>query len=369
MKIAFRISSMQIGGAERVFLSVAKILQRDYKANVQFVVDKIGTGETESLVKANGFDLIGLSSSRTLKSIIPLKNYLNLEKPDILISAYTETNVGAIIAGKLASHDCKVIVSEHSSLHEHWQYATFMRRMLLNLYVKFGYRFADHVLAVSKGIASQLHKMGLAAKSVSYIYNPIRFNLKKTNDGSVQKKLDEPTILAVGRIAKQKDYLTLLKAFQVVVKGRAARLLIVGGVHEVVEKAKLDDYIQSNDLSAHVEFVGFTDNMQTYYERSDIFVLSSAWEGFGNVIVEALAFGLPVVSTDCNHGPAEILLDEKYGKLVPVGNSHVMAKAICDTLDHNPFPREGQINRAGDFCELSTAKKYHLLFQQVLAAS
>ena len=367
MKISFRISSMGFGGAERVFLSVADVLAKTYQAEIHFVIDSIGKGETEKLVTDRGFKLVGLDCSRTLSSIIPLKTYINSEQPDILISAYTDTNFAALVSAKLAKHRSKVIVSEHASLKEHWQHASLKRRLVLNSYVKFGYRIADYILTVSEGIASQIIAMGHSKNRVGCIHNPVRFNSSKIDKFTTHSKKTTPIILAVGRIAKQKDYLTLLNAFNLVTKKRNIRLVIVGGVYETSEKQKLDHFIQANNLVEKVDFIGFTENIQDYYVAADVFVLSSAWEGFGNVIVEALAFGLPIVSTDCNHGPAEILQAGKFGKLVSVGDHSAMAEAIIQILENNEFNAEQQVNRAKDFAEATIGEAYYQLFKKVMS--
>ncbi len=258
-------------------------------------------------------------------------------------------------------------MSEHASLKEHWQHVTLKRWILLNAYVKFGYRLADYILTVSEGIASQIIKMGYSKNKVGCIYNPVRFHANSINKDTSQNISAKPTILAVGRIAKQKDYLTLLRAFNLLDKEMNAQLKIVGGVHELSEKERLDHFIQENNLVGQIDFVGFTENIQEYYAMADIFVLSSAWEGFGNVIVEALVFGLPVVSTDCNHGPAEILQDGKFGKLVPVGDSRAMAGAINDILKNNPFDPKDQVIRAKDFSESTIGEIYYQLFKKVMS--
>jgi len=365
MKIAFRISKMGFGGAERVFLSVANELATKHQCEIHFIVDSIGVGNTESLVIEKGFKLLSLDCNNTLKTIQPLKRYIDKERPDILISAYTDTNFAAIVSTKIANHKIKIIVSEHASLKEHWQYSSLIRRAKLFLYVKFVYRLADHVLAVSAGVASQLSKIGLPIKKLSYIHNPVRFNIQPKAK-RVEGKSESLVVLAVGRITKQKDYLTLIKAFQLLTKTINARLVIVGGVHDHVEKQKLDDFVASNQLEDIIEFIGFTESVEQYYQKADVFVLSSAWEGFGNVIVEALAFGLPVVSTDCNHGPAEILVKGRYGKLVPVGNYHAMAYAMSDVLNNNLFDPTKQVERAKQFSEAKIAESYYSLFNEIL---
>jgi len=364
MLVTFRLSSMGFGGAERVFLSVAAVPTRTQGAKVHFVVDQLGRGETEEIARQQGFRLFGLDSSRTMRSILPLKHYIDTYRPDVLISAYTDTNMAALISAKLARHRCLTIVTEHASLDGHWRRASWTRRLMLNAYVSIGYRLADHVLAVSRGIVSQITQRLKQPDKISCIHNPVRFAPPAC--GPVQTRPDKPTILAVGRITHQKDYLNLLRAFGAVRARHDARLVIVGGVHEQGEKRQLDDYIQSNGLAGSVEFAGYTDNVETFYREADLFVLSSVSEGFGNVLVEALAFGLPVVSTNCEHGPAEILCDGQYGTLVPVGNSTALAEAIVNALNTPVCDREALRRRSRDFSEERIGAQYWGLIENLL---
>ncbi len=368
MKIAFRISAMGFGGAERVFLSVADGLSKLYRIDIHFVVDAIGKGETEAIAIEKGYKLIGLNSKRTLQTIVPLKDYLEREQPDILISAYPDTNFAALISKKIANTQCKVIVSEHAPLREHWKNVSFIRKILLNIYVRLGYRLANHILAVSKGLNNELITFGLPSKKISFIHNPVRFSTAK--EPSHQPLTDSKkvkTIIAVGRISRAKDYLTLLKAFHHIYREVNAKLLIVGGFYEIAEKQRLDHFIQEHQLSDAVTFTGFTENVQSHYESADVFALSSAWEGFGNVLVEAMAFGLPIVSTNCHYGPPEILNEGKFGKLVPVGDWQAMAVALKQTLNQlDQVDSAALKNRALDFSEENIAKQYWQLFQKVL---
>lgn len=367
MKIAFRISNMGFGGAERVFLSIAEELARAHQAEIQFVVDDIAKGETAEIVSARGFKLVGLDCSRTVTSIIPLKNYLNIEKPTILISAYTDTNMAALLSAKLAKHPCKMIVSEHASLKEHWQYKSWVKRLLLNAFVRFGYRLADHILCVSKGIEQQVIAMGNAPDKVSHIHNPVRFSPASAQKSVEKNQPFDATLLAVGRIAVSKDYLTLLHAFKLVRQEKNCRLVIVGGIFDNAEKSRLDAFIAENNLAPWVEFAGFSEHVQAYFASADVFVLSSAWEGFGNVIVEALAFGLPVVSTDCNHGPAEILQDGKFGQLIPVGDWQAMAKALINAISTKDIINKERLKaRSTDFSEANITKQYWALIQKTV---
>jgi len=154
-----------------------------------------------------------------------------------------------------------------------------------------------------------------------------------------------PVIIGIGRLHTQKDYETMIRAFSIIRRDRAVNLLILG---EGTEKDRLLDIVKKLDLDDFVEFPGFVSNPHAFIARASVLALSSRWEGFGNVLVEALAAGTPVVSTDCPGGPSEILEEGRLGKLVPVGDIEAFARAIQDTLD-DPQDRDKLIDRADDF--------------------
>jgi glycosyltransferase involved in cell wall biosynthesis len=144
-----------------------------------------------------------------------------------------------------------------------------------------------------------------------------------------------PVILGVGRLAPQKDFATLLRAFALVRQQRAARLLILG---EGPERQRLEALAAELRIDKDVSLAGYDQNPYRFMSKASVFVLSSAWEGFGNVLVEALAVGAPVVATDCRDGPREILTSAGQGRLAPVGDSATLAKEIVATIDAEPAP-------------------------------
>jgi glycosyltransferase involved in cell wall biosynthesis len=169
-----------------------------------------------------------------------------------------------------------------------------------------------------------------------------------------------PVILGVGRLTAQKDFPTLIRAFALVRQQRPARLMILG---EGPLRPELTALIESLGLGGEVDLVGFQDNPYAYLARSAVFAFSSAWEGFGNVIVEALAVGTPVVSTDCRSGPAEILgHNGEYGRLVPVGDAPALAAAILAVLAAPPDPGTG-LRRSADFTIAAIVAQYRELFE------
>ena len=366
MKIVFRISSLGFGGAEQVFLSLAK--QFVYKPDMEilFLVDK-ENGENIKTAKELGFTVHSLNVKRTASSIIPLKKFIEQEKPDIILSAYTDTNAACLIGGTLSKHKPKIIVSEHASLKEHWKNKPMLKRFLLNFYVSYVYRLSSCVICVSNGLKSQVTTLLGNSHKIKTIYNPVRF----TSPEVIEKKVycsPAPTLklLAVGRICEPKNYETLLRAVALISKSRACELKIVGGIFCHKEYEKLQSNIAELGIERLVSFEGYSENVADFYKNADIFVLSSAWEGFGNVIVEAMSFGVPIVSTNCNFGPSEILENGKYGRLVPVGDYVSLAEAIFDELEKPTIPQKQLIERSKDFSEQVIASQYFEIITGVL---
>ena len=364
MLVTFRLSALGFGGTERVFLSIADFLSSTYGWQINFVIDKISAHETEKIALTKGYEVIGLNAARTWNTIWPFAQYLKTRKPDIVFSAYTEVNAAALISNALNRFRTPIIVTEHASLDDHWRGRSGLKKMMLEFMVRYVYKLSDHVLCVSLGVAEQLGKR-LSHSHISHIHNPARFTLRKRTKEEAKQTLgvreNDQMILAVGRICKQKNYLMLLDAFKNLPAKNNQYLYIVGGVHESDEKMRIDQFIAEHQLTGRIHFVDFTEDVQIYYEAADLMALSSAWEGFGNVLVEALGFGLPIVSSRCNHGPAEILANGEFGLLVDVGDSIGMGKAIQKVLEQNPFDPAQQIERAKAFSESRIGEEYYQL--------
>ena len=195
----------------------------------------------------------------------------------------------------------------------------------------------DHIVAVCGGVADDLSvQTGFPRSRFQVIYNPVISDA--LYDAAVQpvqhpwfESGEPPVVLAVGRLDKQKDFPMLVRAFRLVRDSRPARLLILG---EGPDRTRIEGVVRDQKLTADVALPGFEHNPYRFMNRSAVFALSSAWEGFGVVLVEALALGLPVVSTNCTYGPAEILKDGRYGTLVPVGDHQAMAHGLLSALEN-----------------------------------
>ncbi|EAR23457.1 Glycosyl transferase group 1 [Nitrococcus mobilis Nb-231] len=195
------------------------------------------------------------------------------------------------------------------------------------------------VIAVSQGLAHDYATtLGIELDNIFAVYNPIVDDTLHTQ-ATASVELPWPTepmvplILSIGRLAREKDYPTLLRAFALLRNSRQARLLILG---EGEERAALTQLAADLNIASDCAMPGFVPNPYAYLARANLFALTSLWEGFGNVLAEALALGIPAVSTDCPSGPAEILAGGRYGPLVPVGDANAVAGAMAAVLDSPP---------------------------------
>jgi glycosyltransferase involved in cell wall biosynthesis len=282
--------------------------------------------------------VVDLKAQWMPSSFVKLAQYLRRERPTTLLTALHYPCEIALIAKRLSGVSTRIVVSEHNTLSIESKGISQLSVRLTPLAARLLYPQADAIVAVSHGVAQDLaHITGLPSERIQVIYNPIVSpnllnNAKQAVDHPWFKPGEPPVILAVGRLHPQKDYPTLIRAFARVRQIRPARLMILG---IGPEEARLKALIQELGLEKDITMPGFVRNPYAYMAQAAVFALSSAWEGLGNVLIEAMAVGTPVVSTNCKSGPAEILADGKYGWLTPVGDSKAMAQAIVNALSGN----------------------------------
>jgi glycosyltransferase involved in cell wall biosynthesis len=271
-----------------------------------------------------------------------LERYLRRERPDALISAMTWNNLVAIWAHGLAAVDTTLLVCEHTTLSEQVRSTSRWQIRQLPRFVRAFYSRADVVAAVSDGAAADLARTAeLPRERVLTLYNPVDVErvqalAREPCEHPWLAPGEPPLILAVGRLKPEKDYPTLLRAFDRVRAKRPARLLILG---EGAQRRALEARVLELGLDDVVELPGFVRNPYAYMARASAFVLSSTWEGLPTVLTEALACGCPVVSTDCRSGPRELLDGGTWGRLVEVGDATALAQALLRTLAAPP-PRD-----------------------------
>ena len=331
--VAFYLRLLYGGGAERVMVNLMQgFVDRGIKVDLV-----MNTASGPYLSQFDPRVRIGdLQTPRLLLGLPKLAGYLRRERPAALISGLHYANEIALWAKQLALVPTLVIVTEHNTLSIHAQKRSTDRWS--PLLAKLFYPLASEVVAVSQGVAKDLAQVtGLSESRIKVIYNPIVS--PELLDRSRQplehpwfQTGELPVILGVGRLEAQKDFPTLIKAFARVRQVKPCRLVILGSGRD---RQQLNNLVKELNLEKDVAFLGFVDNPYAYIAKAAVYVLSSAWEGFGNVLVEAMAVGTPVVATDCPSGPAEILDRGKYGFLVPVGDRDKMSEAIIQVLSGN----------------------------------
>jgi glycosyltransferase involved in cell wall biosynthesis len=260
-----------------------------------------------------------------------------------------------------------VVIRQSNTMSTWVKSTTVPLERKLPLLVRKWYHRADGIVAVSASVADELSRIAnLPRERVKVIHNPI--DLGRVAAAAAEEVDDPwfrpgepPVIVAAGRLHPQKDYLTMLRAFVRVRAERNTRLVILG---EGRERRSLETLIGELGVGDDVRLLGFQKNSYFHMARAAAFVMSSAWERFPNVLIEALACGCPIVSTDCPSGPSELLDGGNYGRLVPVGNEAALAKAILETLDSPHEPRRRQ-RRAEEFSIDKIADKYLRFLQEV----
>ncbi|MEK7597045.1 MAG: glycosyltransferase [Patescibacteria group bacterium] len=261
-----------------------------------------------------------------VKEIFWLKDIISQNKPDVVLSVNHYVNIQLSIIKYLFNKKLRLILTSHNNILTTFKNrASYWLNIILKILVSLLYKKANINIGVSKNISNDLRRY-FFLDNVQTIYNGI--NLKKI---SIKNKINKiKRIISVGRLDKQKDFFTLIKAFSILIRiFKNSELLIIG---DGKIKKNLKSLISSLKLSKKIHLIGWKQNVSQYLATTDLFLFSSNYEGFPTVILEAMSYGVPVISTNTNYGPSEILDNGRYGVLVPVGNEKAMAKAMNDLL-------------------------------------
>ena len=353
--ISILLPDLRGGGVERIRIVLAKeFIRAGYE--VEFVLMK---AQGELLDEARKtFSVIELSNPSLRNLHFPLVHYLRSRQPAALLAAMWPLTVMAPLM-RLSGYRGRVVVTEHNMLSV--QYANWGRvhRLALRTSMMLFYRLAHARAGVSAGVADDLAELsGMQRSMFAVIHNPVppRSFPSKLSLEIVNELWAAPCgarIVSVGTLKPQKNHSLLLRAFAKI--GQVdARLMFVGTGNGEADLRALAIELGIVD---RVIFAGFHTDPTPFYQTADLFVLSSDYEGFGNVIVEALACGLAVVSTDCPSGPAEILENGKYGYLVPVRDPQALFLAMQEALA-NPQDPAILKQRAIDFAPAIAANRY-----------
>ncbi len=374
-KIAFLLHSLEGGGLQRVAVNLLKQMVSRNDISLDLVV-ACASGPYLEQVPA-GVRIIDLQTSiefraKSLIRLIPaIAKYLREEKPSFLVSHLPYVNGLAVIAKIMSGISVYLILVEHSfSYNKVLQLESLPAKidksngqllpMLMPMIMRWFYPKADGLVTVSHGMAQELEKeLNLKTDSVQVIYNPVvdESLFLKSNllpDHPWFQTNQPPVLIAVGRLAAEKDYVTLLRAFAHFREEHLARLLILG---DGEFRPQLEILVHELGLDADVALPGFVQNPYAYMSHAAALILSSRWETFAMVLVEAMACGCQVISTQCPHGPGEILEQGKYGWLVPVGDVEALAAAMQQAIDSPKNPDDLK-HRAQDFSVEGAVSEY-----------
>jgi len=333
-RIALFLPSLRGGGAERVMVDLAKgFSEKGY--TVDLILAKAEGPYLSELTSS--IRVIDLAQPRVAFTLLGLIKYLRKEKPMAMLATLNHVNVIAVLATKLSGTATRVIVRQANTL------STNSGGRLISVLVRFFYPFADKIVAVSSGVADDLVATArVNRKTIEVIYNPIvnEALYKKANESIDHpwfKAGGPPVVLSAGRLNAIKDFATLIAAVKLTKQIRPLRLMILG---EGNCRKELETMIVSNKLEDDVLLPGFISNPFPFFKHCNLFVLSSISEGLPNALIQSLALGVPVVSTDCPNGPNEILESGRWGKLVPIKKPQLMSEAILSTLENSDNKQE-----------------------------
>lgn len=334
--IAILLPDLRPGGAERVCVTLANAFVRE--GLTVDVVLRQNQGELlDSVSPAVAIHALG--ARRVRDAFGPFVDYLKLARPRSVLAAMWPITSLAIAARAVSGAPCRVVTSDHGVLSQSRPGRPGLPRLAMTLSMRATYGRADGIVGVSRGVAADVAALaGLPVDRVTTIYNPITpLPTPAAPDAGIMASWSSggPRLITVGTLKAVKDHATLLRALARVRQTHDARLLILG---EGSERPRLEGLIAELGLAGAVQMPGFRPDPHGYVAHADAFVLSSLNEGFGNVLVEAMACGTPVVSTDCPTGPGEILDGGRYGRLTPVGDVDALARAILETLAAPPDP-------------------------------
>jgi glycosyltransferase involved in cell wall biosynthesis len=286
-----------------------------------------------------GVRIVDLGTAHVNSSLPALMRYLRRERPVALLSDKDRVNRLALCARRLTGVPTRVVVRTGTTVSQDLQALGTIARWSQRLSMRWFYPWADAIVVPSHAAAHDLAQLngwppGRVQALPSPVVTPQLAHLaEQPLDHHWFKTKDRPIILGVGELGGRKDFSTLVRAFAKVRQRRRCRLLILG---EGRQREKLQRLAANLEVSDDLSLPGFVKNPYAYMARADLFVLCSRYEGSPVALMEALAVGVPVVSTDCPSGPREILQDGRYGRLVPVGDVNALADAVLATLDRPP---------------------------------
>ncbi|MFP6647847.1 MAG: glycosyltransferase [Pirellulaceae bacterium] len=364
MRLACFLPSLEGGGAERVVVNLLRgLVERQVQA--QLILASAHGSYLDQV--PSQVEVVDLGVKHVRQAIWPLRRLLKEQSPQVLISHLSHANLAAVLAMRPLEIPTRLLLVEHLTMSAYK--GTTVKDRLIQPLARWLFKHADAVAAVSRGAARDLEEqLRMPSDSVHVLYNPV------VDDSLEQKRQetlsdpwldasDQPLVVGMGRLTEQKDFGTLIRAFAQIANPSSCRLVILG---EGEERAELEELVRQLGLEERVLLPGFVENPYAWLNQADLFVLSSRWEALPTVLIEALACGVKVVATDCPSGPAEILQDGRWGRLVPMQDEQALAAAMEQALSEQGDSGLLQ-QRAADFSVESAVDQYLALIRQLVA--
>ena len=346
-KLAIFMPSLRGGGAEKVMTVIAnELVARGH--TVDFVlVDAVGEFLSELNPSVN---VVNLAQKRQLFCFLAMFRYLKSARPDIVLSALVSTNLIACLFKIIFKGRFRLVLSERAvsslALRDNKDWPS----MLMLQLIRYLYPTANLIIAVSKDVKDDLvSNFHIPESEIRVIYNPVsvdvinKLSLEKF-EHEVFDDPDVPVVISAGRLTRQKNFKLLIQAFALARSHRKINLVVLG---EGPLLSELKSQVMSLGLDDCVYFPGFVRNPFVWMKRASVFILSSNYEGLPGVLIQALACGCPVVSTDCPGGAHEILAGGKWGCLVPTNNPVILSQAMLESLNESKTTKS--VNRAKFF--------------------
>jgi glycosyltransferase involved in cell wall biosynthesis len=371
LNIWFFLPALNDGGAERALMNIAFELKKRGHSPAFVLLQKKGVFLEQ--VEAAKIAVEGLNIDPKVVLALPsFIKFLKNKKPDLLVSSLPAPDLLSLWACRILGEQAPShIISSQNVWSDHVKEFKTWRAYIRHKGMILFDRWADHFAAVSGAVSEELQNVfNVQDNKITVIPNSLDLQKiqQQRHENPDHKWLfpgrEHKVAIAVGRLNLQKDFETLIKAMPKVRKTLGDVKLIILG--EGTEREKLETLRHKMALDEHIDLPGFKDNPFALVAASDVFILSSQWEGFGNVTIEALSVGTPVVATNCPGAPAEILENGKYGRLVERKNPNALAEGIIDVLNGNHPPEDVLLGRAQDYSIETVTDMYETLFRKVL---
>lgn len=357
IRIGIFIRNLDGGGAERVAVNLANALSEQYFVTL-YLLDSQGPyrDQVDKKVKVKE-----IGQKRLLFSFLELSRHLRRDRIDAVISNMTHENIVAGLA-KLF-YNFRLLAVEHNNFHnelkDRGHKVYYMTRFLYRIV----HRLFNAIVTVSDGVRQEL-ALAYPSARVLRIYNPIINDTIRTqlSSSTLHQAMPSMYLIFVGRLTAQKNPVFLVDTFSILVNkyGYKGDLVILG-IGPLL--ADVEEHVRKVSLQHRVHFMGFSKNPYPLMKNADALVLTSRWEGFGNVLIEAMYAGTRVISSNCPYGPSEIINDPDLGTLVnSYEDAEVFALAIHDGLKKEKKTEKLKM-RANDFTVSSVMKDYECLLE------